>query len=164
MLLPEQINQIAFWALGGLTGGLLLLKFFHRSWQKWSALRRSRKKDDLMALTPQAFEDLVARIFESYGHHVDHIGGNSDHGVDIVVRNEHNEKWVVQCKRYRGSVGEPVLRDLYGTMLHEKAQGAYLFTSGSFTQGARRWAEEKPIFLYDGEALIKLIRTLRINK
>lgn len=111
-----------------------------------------------MTLSPQAFESLVGKLFRVYGHDVELVGGSSDHGVDIVVKNQQGEKWVVQCKRYRGSVGEPVVRDLYGTMLHENAQGAYLITTGNFTQGARQWAEEKPIILYDGEALIKLIR------
>jgi restriction endonuclease Mrr len=54
--------------------------------------------------------------------------------------------------------GEPVVRDLYGTMLHEEAQGAYLMTTGTFTKQAQAWAAEKPIILYDGQALIELIQ------
>jgi restriction system protein len=58
-------------------------------------------------------------------------------------------------------VGEPVVRDLYGTLLHEEAQGAYLITTGTFTKKAQDWAAGKPIVLYDGEALLGLIREIQ---
>jgi restriction endonuclease Mrr len=43
-------------------------------------------------------------------------------------------------------------------MLHEGAQRAYLITTGGITKQAVEWAEGKPIILYDGEGLVKLIR------
>jgi restriction system protein len=51
-----------------------------------------------------------------------------------------------------------VVRDLYGTLLHEEAQGAYLMTTGTFTQKAQDWVVGKAIILYDGEALVRLIQ------
>jgi restriction system protein len=101
---------------------------------------------------------LVAELFISYGHQAEVAGGISDHGVDVIVQSAQGEKWVVQCKRYAGSVGEPVVRDLFGTLQHEEAQRAYLVTTGSFTAQAQAWAKGKPIVLYDGELLVKLIR------
>lgn len=80
--------------------------------------------------------------------------------MDVRVRAKNGEKWIVQCKRYRGSVGEPYVRDLYGTMLHEKAQRASIITSGKFSRQALAWAEGKPIDLYDGEKLLKILRRL----
>lgn len=157
-ILPDAVNDYAFILLGGLSGGIIV---FRKLWQwrlGWITLSRARKLEDIKSLSPQEFEHLVASLFSAYGHDVELVGGNSDHGVDIVVKNQQGEKWVVQCKRYRGSVGEPVVRDLFGTMLHESAQGAYLITTGNFTHKARQWAEEKPIILYDGEELIRLVR------
>jgi restriction system protein len=84
--------------------------------------------------------------------------------VDIVIHNGEGEKWIVQCKRYKGSVGEPIIRDLFGTMLHERARRAYLMTTGPITQQARDWARGKPIILYDGESLVKLIRRTQRNR
>jgi restriction system protein len=121
-------------------------------------LQDARTLEDLLEMSPDAFEALIAKLFEAYGHQTEVQGGNGDHGVDVVVMTCEGEKWVVQCKRYSGSVGEPVVRDLYGTMLHEEAQRAYLITTGSFTRQATEWVQEKPIVLYDGEGLVKLIR------
>ena len=163
MILPERVNHLVFMGLGAVSGGISLVWILFR-WQKGRRLlARARKLEDLRAFTPDDFEAVVAKIFESYGHKVELVGGNADHGVDIIVMNGQGEKWVVQCKRYSGSVGEPVLRDLYGTMLHEEAQGAYLMTTGTFTKGAQAWAAEKPIILYDGEALIELIHKTKAD-
>lgn len=164
LILPVQVNNLAFLLLGAITGSIILARGIWRWRADWVVLARTRKLEDLKTRSPQAFEALVARLFKAYGHNVELVGGHSDHGVDIVVRNEGGEKWIVQCKRYSGSVGEPVLRDLYGTMLHENAQGAYLITTGTFTQGAIQWAAEKPIILYDGEALIKRIHSAQRRK
>lgn len=164
LILPKALNDLAFILLGVFGGGIILTRIIWRLSFGWITLSRARKLDDLKSLSPQAFEAIVARLFKSYGHNVELVGGHADHGVDIVVRNDQGEKWVVQCKRYSGTVGEPVLRDLYGTMLHEEAQGAYLITTGSFTQGAKTWVVEKPIILYDGEALVKLIQRKQIRK
>jgi HJR/Mrr/RecB family endonuclease len=164
LILPLQVNNLAFLLLGAITGSIILARGLWRWRVDWVVLARTRKLDDLKTRSPQDFEALVASLFKAYGHDVELVGGHSDHGVDIFVRNEAGEKWVVQCKRYNGSVGEPVLRDLYGTMLHENAQGAYLITTGTFTQGAVQWAAEKPIILYDGEALIKRILSVQRRK
>jgi restriction system protein len=56
------------------------------------------------------------------------------------------------------------VRDLFGTLGHEVAQKAYLITTGSFTSQAKAWAEGKPIVLFDGEALVKLIQRTQLRK
>ena len=161
LLLPKAIDDKAFLMVGAVSGGISILWLLWR-WRKgWIQLSRIKHLEDMKSLSPEDFEALVAKLFKANGHKVTLVGGHSDHGVDIVVTNAQGEKWIVQCKRYSGSVGEPVVRDLYGTLLHEGAQGAYLMTTGSFTQKAQDWAVGKPIILYGGEALVKLIRELQ---
>lgn len=157
-LIPRSLNDGLFFGLGVVSGGIALGLWFHQLKKSRVRLRDARTLEDLLAMTPEAFEALIAKLFESYGHETQVAGGNGDHGVDVVVMTKEGEKWIVQCKRYSGSVGEPVVRDLYGTMLHEEAQQAYLITTGSFTRQAQEWVQEKPIVLYDGEGLVKLIR------
>jgi restriction system protein len=164
LIMSEQLNQIAFMVLGAISGGITLVWLLLKWRQRRIRLARLNHLEDLRALSPEDFESVVSQLFETNGHQVEQVGGSSDHGVDIVVTNEQGEKWIVQCKRYSGSVGEPVVRDLYGTMLHEEAQGAYLMTTGVFTQKAQAWAEGKPIHLYDGDALIQLIQMTRSKR
>lgn len=156
--MPKEINDPAFLILGVISGSISILWMFWHLRKRWIRLSSIKHLEEMKSLSPDDFEALIARLFKSNGHKVTLVGGRSDHGVDIVVTNAQGQNWIVQCKRYSGSVGEPVVRDLYGTMLHEEAQGAYLMTTGTFTQKAQDWAVGKPIILYDGEALVRLIQ------
>jgi restriction system protein len=158
LIMPEIINHVLFIILGAVSGGITIGSLIYRIKTSRIRLKDAQTLEDLLAMPPEKFEALIAVLFKAYGHRVEVVGGNSDHGVDVAVMTDQGEKWVVQCKRYSGSVGEPVVRDLYGTMLHEEAQRAFLITTGSFTQQAHEWAEGKPIVLYDGEGLVRLIR------
>ena len=163
-LIPRSLNDLLFFGLGLVSGGIAIGLWIHNFRKSRVRLKDARTLEDLLAMTPEAFEALIAALFTSYGHDAEVAGGNGDHGVDVVVRTKEGEKWIVQCKRYSGSVGEPVVRDLYGTLLHEEAQSAYLITTGSFTRQALEWVQEKPLVLYDGEGLVKLIRRTRNAK
>ena len=164
LLIPEQINYLVFGAIGVISGAVSTILTF-KKWRKNRINRfNTRTLDSLMSLSPGEFEKLVATLFKANGHQAQVLGGSSDHGVDIIVLSNEKEKWIVQCKRYSGSVGEPIVRDLYGAMGHEGAQKAYLITTGSFTSQAEEWAEGKPIVLYDGHGLVKLIESTKLHR
>lgn len=158
LFMSEGLNHLLFGFLGLITGGITVGGMIHRWRNRRVRLSDAQRLEDLLLMTPDNFEALIAALFQAYGYQTQVSGGNADHGVDVIVHPAEDEKWIVQCKRYSGSVGEPVVRDLYGTMLHEDAARAYLMTTGSFTRQATDWASGKPLLLYDGEALIKLIR------
>jgi len=158
LIISAPLNYILFAILGVISGGISIGFLIHRVRVNRVRVKDAQTLEDLLALTPEQFEVLVAKLFQAYGHHVQSVGGTSDHGVDLIVISDRGEKWIVQCKRYSGSVGEPVLRDLFGTMLHEGAQRAYLITTGGITRQAQTWAEGKPMILYDGDGLVKMIR------
>lgn len=111
--------------------------------------------DDLHAMDPSAFEAWVGELFHSRGYFVENVRDSGDHGVDLWVVSPFGERAVVQCKRYRGSVGEPVVRDLYGVMEHENVAQGFLVTTGSISEAAGVWAEGKPIELIDGARLAR---------
>lgn len=112
--------------------------------------------DDLQAMSPGDFEAWVQQLFRSRGYFANNTPDGADHGVDLWVVSPQGERAIVQCKRYRGVVGEPVVRDLYGVMQHESAPRGYLITTGSISAAARRWAQGKPIDLIDGPRLAML--------
>lgn len=110
----------------------------------------------LKSMDPILFEHLTGALFEEQGYRVETTVASGDEGVDVKLRKGFKTA-VVQCKRYGGSVGQPVVRDLYGTMLHNKAAEAYLVTTGSITKQAQEWSEGKPIELVDGFTLVEWI-------
>lgn len=124
-------------------------------WQgsKWPALSLAQ----ISELTPSQFEEYVAqRLFARQGYRVENTRDSKDGGVDIVVTDEYGRIAIVQVKLYRNVVGEPVVRDLYGALIHAEAHMAYLVTNSNISNAARRWAEGKPIALIDGTQLVEL--------
>ena len=155
--IPEPYNLISF-VLFGLAVGIPFL--IHEG-----ILLRARKDrqaniaelESLRKLSPSEFEQVIADFFQSMGYRTRLSEAGHDHGVDVMVYDGKGQKWVVQCKRYRGVVGEPILRDLLGAMLHERAQRAYLMTTGRISKNGREWVKGKPIIIYAGQGLVRLL-------
>jgi HJR/Mrr/RecB family endonuclease len=120
--------------------------------------------EDLRSLTPSEFEEMVAETYRAQGHHVQVVGGTGDHGIDLIVRSHRGESWLVQCKRYRGKIGEPIVRDFYGALKASDADGGAIITTGTISDAARLWAEGKPIKLYDGQQFLKIVIATRVRK
>ncbi len=72
---------------------------------------------------------------------------------------EKDGTWLVQCKHWKNyKVGVKEVRELYGLVHAEHAQGGILTTSGAFTPEAHDFAEGKLLRLIDGPALVALIQ------
>ncbi|MHB8088472.1 MAG: restriction endonuclease [Anaerolineaceae bacterium] len=159
-LLPVEVNMKYF-----LSVGLILLPF-----EVAIVLEQRHKRinaetlEELKALSPSDFEKLVAETYRAQGHKVEIVGSTGDHGIDLVVKTRKGETWIVQCKKYRGKVGEPVIRDFYGALRASDADAGAVITTGLITSQARLWADGKPIFLYDGDEFLDVMRTTRIRK
>jgi HJR/Mrr/RecB family endonuclease len=120
--------------------------------------------EDMQLLTPTEFEKLVAKTYRDQGNKVEIVGATGDHGIDLVVHTRKGETVLVQCKKYKGKVGEPVVRDFYGVLRASDADAGAIVTTGLITPQARLWAEGKPIYLYDGRAFLKVIESTRFRR
>jgi restriction system protein len=81
-------------------------------------------------------------------------------GVDVMLTKENGQRAVVQCKRYRHTVGPDIVRELFGTMVHERVHHAFLVTTADISDGARDWAADKPLTLIDGTLLVQIVAAL----
>lgn len=112
---------------------------------------------DSLALSPTEFEQRVAMLLTDLGwQNVQLVGGSGDGGVDIRAEND-GFRYVVQCKRYKGLVEPTHIRDLAGTLTHEKADRGLLITTGHVSDQTRAWIKGKPVFIWDGSLLGKQI-------
>ena len=102
------------------------------------------------------FEQFVADTFRKMGYVVEVTGGVSDHGVDLLMRKD-DQLIAVQCKCWSGPVGEPVVRDFWGSLMNAGTQFGYIVTTSSFTDQAVAFAQDKPIQLTDLDALVDLV-------
>ena len=85
---------------------------------------------------------------------------SADGGVDMVAVSTQpllSGRYIVQCKRYSHSVSSPIIRDLYGVVMSERANKGILITTSTFTSDAVEFARDKPIELIDGDSLLGLL-------
>ncbi len=115
---------------------------------------REQLLDQLLAMTPAAFEQLAKRLLREAGFRkVEVLGGSGDgglNGVGIYRLSLVSFPTFFQCKRYRGSVGPDKVRDFRGAMAGRGNKGL-MFTTGSFTRSARAEATR------DGAPTVDLI-------
>ncbi|MEX1020919.1 MAG: restriction endonuclease [Litorilinea sp.] len=157
---PERLVTLTFvvtlvWSVGmGLAWQHMVRRWRHTATHKlWPALNLEKTR----ALSPNDFEAYVGyRLFMRQGYAVENLPAVKDGGIDLIVTDPGGRRAIVQCKRYRGTVGEATLRDLYGTMVHDGASMAFLVTTGTISAAARRWSAGKPLALIDGARLVEL--------
>jgi len=121
--------------------------------------RRITQLKEIKALDPRAFEQFVGGLFRRMGYETEITSASVDEGVDLFLRQK-GQTAIVQCKRYEGTVGQPAVRDLFGTMIDKQARRAYLVTTGTFSLPAQQFAHGKPIHLVDGDELVEWLTTL----
>jgi len=109
----------------------------------------------LNSMSGQEFEEFVAAVYKKKGYRIEYTQVTGDHGIDLVMRKD-NKKTVVQCKRWNDSVGEPIVRDFFGSMVSEGADQGVIVTTASFTPQAVAFAANKPITLVDLDLLLQL--------
>ena len=66
-------------------------------------------------------------------------------------------KYVIQCKRYKGTVGSPDIQKFIGALDHSKADKGIFVTTGMFSFEAENMAKEHPIILVNRITLAKMI-------
>lgn len=115
---------------------------------------QSRRLDEI---SPQRFEDFIGELFKAMDYQVRRVGRVGDEGIDLICKDPDGNLVVIQCKRYSGIVGGPLVREFYGALMHRKAKMGVLITTGEFSEPARRFALGKPIVLVDRERLAILL-------
>jgi len=111
--------------------------------------------DQIRSMEGVEFEHWVADLFRRAGFQVEVTQASGDHGVDLWASKQ-NRLVAVQCKRWDGAVGEPVVRDLYGAMTAANAQTGCLVTTGTFTTQAQLFSKGKPLCLVGFDALMEV--------
>lgn len=84
----------------------------------------------------------------------------TDEGINTVAISDSHfttGKYIIQCKYWQSSVGEPIIRDLYSLVASEGVNKSIVITTASFDRSAEGFSREKPIELIDGDYLVELL-------
>jgi restriction system protein len=132
---------------------------------------RETLADDLLERvrkgTPKFFEHLVVDLLVAmnYGGSREDaaqvVGKSGDEGIDGVIKEDRLglDMVYVQAKKWDNSVGPGEIDRFVGSLMRKKAHKGVFITSGSFTTGALRAAQEASakIVLIDGAQLAQLM-------
>lgn len=115
--------------------------------------------ESLAALGWKEFERLVGEAFRREGHVVEATGlGGADGGIDLILY-RNGRRTLVQCKQWkRRSVPVSVVREMYGLLIHHRADEVRIVALGGFTPDAAQFAAGKPMALVDGTQLLAMIQ------
>lgn len=119
-------------------------------------------ENTLESISWREFELLVGEAFRRKGFAVEETGqGGADGGIDLVLLKD-GEKYLVQCKQWRRQLVQVnVVRELFGVMAAEGANGGFVVISGRFTEDAKAFARGKNLQLIEGAELNDMIRQSR---
>jgi hypothetical protein len=133
-------------------------------WQNNGRADAIARKHSAVSLSDLELEKLAAQVYKRMGYKVQHVGKMGDHGIDVLLINPNHQKEFVQCKQWSKPVGEPVLRDLYGAMMHDQAVRGWIWAPRGFSGPAKAWAKGKSIVLVDDAEIDRLIGIAYKNK
>lgn len=129
---------------------------------RWKLHRRAQSGiDDIDRMTGREFERYLEALFTKLGYKVELTPYVGDYGADLVVRKE-GAKTVVQAKRRKGRVGPKAIGEVLRAKGNYRCSAAVVVTNSSFTRQAVQEARANGIELWDRDALI--CRLLSIKK
>jgi len=115
-------------------------------------------KSAIELMSWREFEMLVSEAFRKQGYKVRETPYGPDGGVDLVLSKD-DKKILVQCKHWKTQkVGVKTVRELYGVLTASDADEVNIVCSGQFTNDAKAFVKDKPIYLVDGNVLADLIQ------
>lgn len=113
---------------------------------------------DLLKMDPYQFEHFCASLLEEQGFEQIRVTRKSnDRGVDIIAFLS-GERYVVQCKRYKDTVGSPEMQGFIGAMKNAGAEKGIYMTTGTFTREAELMARVNGVDLFDKFKLASLLQ------
>ncbi|MCC6018936.1 MAG: restriction endonuclease [Candidatus Verstraetearchaeota archaeon] len=122
---------------------------------------------ELSEVDPYEFVEIMKRLLMILGYeNVKIIDGPRDEGADLICT-KGESKVIVQCKRWKNSVGSRVIREFIGAMNVKRADEGIFITTSSLTEDAKDCVEKAKktgglkIEIFDNTRLKQLLRNLK---
>lgn len=119
---------------------------------------------DLQALSGEQFQEVVQELVARMGFVPEKAQPSNDGGIDIWAYSDqalNSGHYLIQCKRWSSTVPVEIVRELYGTLLREKADGGILITTSDISSEGQKFISENtpkiPIQLIEGVQLRSLL-------
>ena len=111
------------------------------------------------AMSGEEFEEFLKAHFEKLGYQVKLTPKSNDYGIDLIckrkiaVKNECQNGFVVQAKRYQGKVGVAAIQQVIAGAKYYDCKYGMVITNSYFTSNAWELAKKSGITLWDRNVL-----------
>lgn len=125
----------------------------------WRIWHESKTLSEIAKMSGLEFEAFLYRLLTQMGFTNLQLTPINDQGGDLVGDSPEGVRTVVQAKRWKNTLGNSVVQELLGAILHYDAVVGMVITNSAFTPAARQLAaKDQRITLCDGSWLESQIR------
>lgn len=125
----------------------------------WRTWHESKTLSEIAEMSGLEFEAFLYRLLIQMGFTNLQLTPINDQGGDLVGDSPEGVRTVVQAKRWKNTLGNSVVQELLGAILHYDAVVGMVITNSAFTPAARQLAaKDQRITLCDGSWLESQIR------
>ncbi len=162
LLLPVLIQKIPFDTIIIITFTVGIFAIIIAVAVLWyiSHRRRERQKalniSEIDIMIGVQFEQYVGEILRSQGYHIAFTKTSGDFGSDIIAQKD-GIKYVMQLKRYHGSVGIEVVQQAVASKAYYHAHTCMVITNSYFTEAAKQLARVNGCELINRDILVEWI-------
>lgn len=111
--------------------------------------------EDLQSLTGIEFEILLQKRFKEMNFTVAPTRVVGDYGADIILEDNDETKYIIQCKRFSAKVNLKAVQEVVAALKHYNGDYGIVITNNQFLRSAIELALSNNIELWDGEKLQK---------
>ncbi len=134
----------------------------HEMRRQARAAHDARMRDEhVPSMSPLEYEQFSARLLGRAGWRVKHCGRSGDQGADLFA-DLRGFRAVVQCKLYRGRVGNSAVQEAAAARRHYNAQIMVVVAPNGFTKSAYALAASNGVHLLHHSELVRLAQLSRI--
>ncbi len=108
----------------------------------------------LSQMDPFEFERELGRAFREHGYEATVTRASGDQGVDIILVLD-RQRIAVQVKRYKGTVGNAAVQEVFAGKHFYDAEEAWVITTSAFSESARALAARTGVRLIEGLTLVR---------
>jgi restriction endonuclease Mrr len=118
--------------------------------EKWRIHYQYRSIREIERMSGLEFEQFLAGLFAKLGYTAIQLTPVNDQGGDVICKSPSGVRTVIQAKRWSKPLGNNVVQEVLGAMLHYDCEAGLVVTNSVFTPAAIELAsKEKRIKLHD---------------
>lgn len=113
--------------------------------------------ENIDKMTGVEFEKVLINKLRGFGLKVMETPGSGDYGADIVIDDEDETRFIIQCKRFSSKVNLKAVQEVVAAMKHYSADYAIVATNSDFLKSAVELAKSNGIELWTGTEVMQVL-------